>query len=120
MTTRRYAQGRRSAEAAGRKAAMIASGPMLFSAASTTESAMVDSTRREGSAITDSAASESVIECATVNEVATLKTSQKVSANRCAGAHCRLLKMKTEGRSNDKRNKMWSKPIQMCHVPSRT
>ncbi len=79
---------------------------MLFSAASTTESAIVDSTRRDGSAITDNAASESVIECATVNEVATLKTSQNVSRKRCAGIHSLLIKTKTEGRSSDTRKRM--------------
>ena len=82
------------------------SGQMLFSAASTTDSAMVDSTSRDGSVITDSAASESVIECATVNEVATLKTSQNVSRKRSAGSHCLLAQTKTEGKSNDTRNRM--------------
>ena len=49
---------------------------MLLSAASTTDSAIADSIRRDGSAITPSAARLSVIECATVNAVTILNTSQ--------------------------------------------
>src|SRR4029450_7328356 len=51
-------------------------GKMLFSAASTTESAIADSTQREGRETSPSAASVNVIECATVNAVTILATSQ--------------------------------------------
>src|SRR5258706_7884087 len=73
------------------------SGQRLLSAASTTESAIVDSTSREGNWMIDSAASDNVIECATVNEVATLNTSQKVSRNRLAGPQVFPCRTKTEG-----------------------
>lgn len=51
-------------------------GRRWLSAASITDSAITDSTSRKGSSTSDSAAAESVIECATVKAVATLNTSQ--------------------------------------------
>src|SRR5581483_12316133 len=81
-------------------------GQTLFSAASTTESAIADSTRREGNCTTDSAASESVIECATVKEVATLNTSQNVVEKRSAGRHA-ACQTKTAGSSSESRKRMW-------------
>src|SRR6185369_14763401 len=51
----------------------------LFSAASTTDSAIADSTQRDGSDSTPSVASDSVIECATVNDVTMRTTSQNAS-----------------------------------------
>ncbi len=83
----------------------------MLSAARITETAMADSTRRDGSEITDSAASASVIECAAVKAVTTLSTSQNAGAKRAASS--------TAGSSSESRNSTWSKPIQMCHTPSR-
>jgi MarR-like DNA-binding transcriptional regulator SgrR of sgrS sRNA len=56
----------------------------LFAAASTTEAAIADSTRRDGSSIRPSAASESVIECATVKAVTTHSTSTSATRKRHA------------------------------------
>src|SRR3989442_12295218 len=56
-------------------------GNRLLSAASTTESAIADSTQRDGSVTTSSAASDSVIECATVKAVTILATSTKAARN---------------------------------------
>ncbi len=81
---------------------------------------MQDSTRREGSWMIDNAASDSVMECATVKEVATLNTSQNASPKRVAGCQPRpAAASSTEGSNSESRNRMWSKPIQMCHTPSR-
>src|SRR6185436_12225130 len=50
-------------------------GQMLFSAASTTDAAIADSTQRDGSATTCSVASVSVMECASVKAVTIFSTS---------------------------------------------
>ena len=94
-------------------------GKTLLSAASTTEVAIADSTSREGSEITPSAARLSVIECATVNEVTILNTSQNAGGNRATARQRPPSSTSTAGRSSESRNRMWSKPIQMCHTPSR-
>ena len=57
-------------------------GHTLFSAASTTEAAIADSTQREGSDTTPSVASDSVIECASVNAVTIFSTSRTLSRKR--------------------------------------
>ena len=80
---------------------------------------MPDSTSREGSETTPSAARLSVIECATVNEVTILNTSQKAGGKRPIASHRPPASASTAGRSSDSRNRMWSKPIQICHTPSR-
>src|SRR6185503_16382528 len=84
-------------------------GYRLLSAASTTDAAIADSTRRDGSDTTESAASARVIECATVKAVTTRNTSQNAGAKRGAD--------NTAGSSSDSRNSTWSKPIQMCQTP---
>ncbi len=76
----------------------------MLSAASTTESAITDSTGREGSASTPSAAIDSVMECATVNAVTILNTSQKTGAKRGAGAQARAPYTSTAGSSSETRN----------------
>jgi hypothetical protein len=60
-------------------------GTTLLAAASATESAIADSTQRDGSATRSSAASVSVIECATVNAVTILATSQNAPRKLSAG-----------------------------------
>src|ERR1700736_2094337 len=50
----------------------LTTGKTLLAEARTTDNAIADSTQREGSDAMDSAASESVIECATVNAVTIL------------------------------------------------
>src|SRR5205809_322889 len=62
-------------------------GNRLLSAASTTDNAIADSTQRDGSDTTPSAASDSVMECAAVNAVTTLATSTNEARNETAGAH---------------------------------
>ena len=110
----------------------VNSGKTLFSAASTTDAAIVASTAREGSDTMPSVASVSVIECASVKAVTMRSTSHSACAapdtgcqsaarpqagpRRSPGACCHT---STAGSSNDNRNRMWSKPIQMCHTPSR-
>src|SRR5882762_574382 len=86
-------------------------GNTLFSAARTTEVAIADSTSREGSEITPSAARLSVIECATVNEVTILNTSQNAGGNRATACQRPPSSTSTAGRSSDSRNRIWSKPI---------
>ena len=54
----------------------------MFSAASTTDAAIADSTQREGNDTTPSVARLSVIECATVKAVTILNTSQNAGAKR--------------------------------------
>ena len=94
-------------------------GQRLFSAASTTDSAMVDSTNRDGRAMTESAARLRVIEWASVNAVTIRSTSQNTGAKRSAGSQPRLPRKNTAGSSRQTRNRMWSNPIRMCQMPSR-
>ena len=94
---------------------------MLLSAARTTDSAIADSTQRDGRLTTPSAASDSVIECASVNAVTTFTTSQNAGAKLGAGNQrrsCALARTSTAGNSSDSRNRTWSNPVQMCHTPS--
>ena len=94
---------------------------MLLSAASTTDSAIADSTQRDGRLTTPSAASDSVIECASVNAVTTFTTSKNAARKLAAGCQRRpatLDRTSTAGSSSDSRNRMWSKPVQMCQTPS--
>ena len=70
-------------------------------AASTTESAIVDSTRRDGSEMIDRAARLSVIECASVNAVTIRSTSQNTGVNRAAGPQARCRRMNTAGKSSE-------------------
>ncbi len=80
---------------------------------------MADSTSLEGSDMTPKAARLSVMEWATVNEVTILKTSQKAGGKRSTACQRPPASVSTAGRSSDSRNSMWSKPIQICHTPSR-
>ena len=96
------------------------SGHRLFSAATTTDRAIADSTMRDGSATTPSVASVSVIEWASVKAVTILSTSM-LDARKLSRACQPLARCtSTAGSSSDSRNKMWSKPIQMCQMPCRT
>ena len=81
---------------------------MLLSAARTTDSAIADSTQREGSETIPSAASVNVIECATVNAVTILATSQNDPLKSTAACHLPLRRTRTVGNNNDNRNRMWS------------
>ena len=80
----------------------------LFSAASTTEAAITDSTSRDGRLMMPMAARLSVMECASVNAVTTLSTSLKLPPSVGAGSHWLLRRSSTAGSSNDSKNKMWS------------
>jgi len=90
-----------------------------LSAATTTDAAIADSTSRDGRATMPSAASDSVIECATVNDVTMRNTSHNAGLKPCTGCQRGARQISTAGSSNDNRNRMWSKPTQMCHTPSR-
>ena len=81
-------------------------GNRLLSAARTTDSAMPDSTRRDGSTTIDSAASDSVMECASVNAVTTFATSMNAWRNDSPGRHARRSRTSTAGSSSDSRNRM--------------
>ena len=98
------------------------SGQTLFSAASTTDAAITDSTTRDGSAIKPSVASDKVIECARVNAVTTRSTSHAAGANRGTGDQRGggPVSSSTAGSNSEIRNRMWSRPIQMCQTPSPT
>ena len=93
-------------------------GQILLAAASTTDSAIADSTNREGSDTSPNAASDKVIECAAVNEVTTHSTSRKATPKLSTPRHRRMLTTSTAGSSSESKNKIWSKPIQMCQTPS--
>ena len=93
-------------------------GHTLLAAASTTDNAMADSTRREGSEISPSAAIDKVIECANVKDVTTHSTSRHAWPKRTAPRQSFSVWMSTAGNNRDSRNKMWSNPIQMCQTPS--
>src|SRR4051812_30211768 len=80
------------------------SGNTLLSAAISTEAAMVDSTSRDGKLSTPSAASDKVIECATVNAVTTFSTDQNAGLK--ADTPCQVLcsRTPTAGSSSANRN----------------
>src|SRR5205814_7035273 len=80
-------------------------GKRLLRAASTTESAIADSIHLDGSDTTPSAASDSVIECATVNAVTILATSTNAARNDCAGRHLLLRRTSTAGSRSDTRKR---------------
>ena len=84
------------------------SGNKLFSAASTTDAAIADSTQREGSATQPSVARLSVIECASVKALTILTTSTEASRKLATACQCRARQAPTAGNSSDSRNKMWS------------
>src|SRR3954470_15738579 len=93
----------------------------LFSAARTTDTAIADSTSRDGRLITPSAANESVIECAIVKAVTTLNTSVKATLKLGAADHVlsgSAERTSTAGSRSESRNRMWSNPVQMCSTPS--
>ena len=79
---------------------------------------MADSTSRDGSDTKPKVASDSVTECATVKLVTMRKTSQNAGVKRSTGCQRRATHTPTAGSSSESRNRMWSKPIQMCHTPS--
>jgi len=79
---------------------------MLFSAASSTDAAIADSTQRDGSEISDRLASVNVSECASVKAVTTFSTSMK-EARRLADGVPRAPGI-TAGSSSDSRNRIWS------------
>ena len=90
---------------------------MLLKAATTTDSAIADSTSRDGSETMPRAASDKVMECATVNEVTTHSTSRTDSPRLSTPRQTPLTRTSTTGSSNESKNRMWSKPIQMCQTP---
>ena len=79
---------------------------------------MADSTSLEGSETSPSAASDKVIECATVNDVTTHSTSRVAVPKLLTPCQRRMCRTSTAGRSRETKNKMWSKPIQICQMPS--
>ena len=94
---------------------------MLLSAARTTDSAIADSTHRDGKLMRPSTASDSIIECASVNAVTTFTTSQNAGPKLGAGNHrrsCGPDRTSTAGNSSDSRKSTWSNPVQMCQTPS--
>lgn len=78
---------------------------------------MTDSTSRDGSVTRSSAASESVIEWASVNAVTTHSTSRAAAPKRSTSRHCRPFRTSTAGNRRASRKRTWSMPIQMCQPP---
>ena len=70
----------------------------MSSAVSSTESAISDSTSRDGSETTDSVASDSVIECATVNAVTVPATLRSTRGKLATGSQRRPRRTSTDGK----------------------
>ena len=82
---------------------------------------MHDSTSRDGRLTMDSAASDSVIEWASVKAVTTFTTSTNAARNDGVGSQRSpgtVARTSTAGSSSDSRNRIWSYPVQMCQTPS--
>ena len=95
----------------------------LFSAASTTDSAITGSTTLAGGSTHFMTDSPRVMECATVKAVTTDNTSANARPKRSTGCQVTTARRADASGASTSRlskNKMWSMPIQMCHTPSTT
>ncbi len=82
----------------------VTTGKMLLSAATMIEAAMTDSVNLLGRRTTSSAASESVIECASVKAVTTFRMLSSAGRARGTGSQRPAVRSSTAGSSNDNRN----------------
>ena len=73
---------------------------------------------RLGRPMTSSAASDSVIECARVNAVTTLRIPMSAGRAAWTGSQRPEFLSNTAGSSSESKNSKWSMPLNMCHTPA--